>query len=152
MSLAAWARPKETSSLAPALSRLERLPAARHGVTPPAPLVVGSKDDYHAACARVGHPGHLSEEIARAPIVDVPLRGIHTIQRSVNPDRVAQYLRDPGLTPPDAVGKHGGPVGVPIIVRAEGVLHAHDGHHRLSAAALRGETKIRARFVDLDRR
>jgi len=150
VSLSAWATPAE-GSLPEALARLRELPRAEHGLRPPPPLVVGSKDAYHAACVRAGYPGHLAPEIKAAPIVAVDVRGLHTIQRSVKEDRVAQYLRDPGLTPKNAVSeKHGGPVGYPIVVQAGGVRYLHDGHHRTVAEVLRGGTQIRARFVDLD--
>lgn len=148
--LSSWSRsPKGQTE---AVHRLERLPKVRHGVQPPAPLVVGDKSTYHEACAKAGNAGHLSPDIKAAPIVEVPLAGIHTIQSSVNPDRVLQYLRNPGLTPPDAVGKHGGPVGFPIVVKAGGVRYHHDGLHRMVAAILRGERTIKARFVDLDKK
>lgn len=150
MSLSAWAMPAG-GTLPQALAKLRELPHAEHGVRPPPPLVVGSKDAYHAACARAGYPGHLAPEIKAAPIVAVDVRGLHTIQQSVKADRVAQYLRNPALTPPDARSeKHGGPVGYPIVVKVGGVRWIHDGHHRLTAMVLRGEAKIRARFVDLD--
>jgi hypothetical protein len=135
-----------------AMIRLESLPQARHGVRPPPPLVVDQKDRYHQACARAGNGGHLSPEIKRAPIEVVQLDGVHTIQGSVNPTRVLQYLRDPELTPRDAVGPHGGPVGYPIVVRAGGIRWLHDGHHRVVANLLRGERSIRARYLDLDAR
>ena len=148
MGLSSWSRaPKEQTD---AMHRLESLPRVRHGVRPPPPLVVDDKDAYHKACERAGYPGHLAPEIKAAPIREVPVAGVHTIQSSVNPDRVAQYVRDPGLTREDAVGKHGGPIGVPIIVQARGVRWMHDGHHRATAEILRGASTVRARFVDLD--
>lgn len=126
-----------------AFARLEALPRVQHGVQPP--FEIGDKATYDALKG-----GHLSREIREAPVVDVPLDGIRTIQKSVNADRVAQYLRDPGLTPKGAIGKHGGPIDLPIIVRVGGTRYAHDGHHRLSAAKLSGDTTIKARYVDLD--
>src|ERR1700685_2723248 len=128
MSLAAWAGRDRSEDVRLAQVRLESLPVVRHGVKAPPPLVVDQKERYHEACARAGPPGHLSPEIKAAPIEAVPLAGVHTIQGSVNPTRVLQYLRNPGLTPPDAVGKHGGPVGYPIVVKAGGVRWIHDGH------------------------
>lgn len=149
MSLASWS--KASSSTTSALHRLESLPPVKHGVTPPSPLVVGDKDRYHEACVRAGYPGHLAPEIKDAPIQSVPLTGVRTIQRSVNPERVLQYLRDPS-TKPVARNGHNGPVDVPIVVQAGGVRWLHDGHHRCAAAILRGEPSVRARFVDLDKR
>lgn len=144
-----WAGKAATSFRA--LSKLGDLPRAKHGVAPPPPLVLDDKEHYHDACEKAGCPGHLAPEIAAAPIMTVPIAGIHTIQGSVNPGRVAQYLHNPGLMPPGARGKHGGPVDTPIVVQANGKRWLHDGHHRAVAGILKGETAIKARFVDLDR-
>jgi hypothetical protein len=45
---------------------------------------------------------------------------------------------------------HGALIDLPIIVKMGGELFVHDGHHRLSAAHLRGEATARVRLVDLD--
>lgn len=37
-----------------------------------------------------------------------------------------------------------------ILVRKSGALWLHDGHHRLAAASLRGDTMFSARLLDLD--
>jgi hypothetical protein len=132
------------------LTRLARLERAPHGVQLPPPLVLGTKEAYHRACADAGFPGHLAPEIRGAPVLLVPLQGVRTIQRSVNPDRVAQYLRNPDLMRPGQLGKHGGLVDLPIVVRAGGVDRIHDGHHRVLSNILRGETSVRARYLDLD--
>ena len=149
MSLASWS--KETSSTMQAQHRLESMPHERHGVRPPSPLVVGDKDAYHAACAKAGYPGHLAEQIKVAPVQGVSLKGVRTIQRSVNPERVLHFLRHPGQLG-HARNGHWGPVDLPIIVQAGGQRWIHDGHHRATAAILRGESGVRARFVDLDKR
>ena len=133
-----------------ALSRLKALPRVRHGVALPPPLVPGGKDEYHAACAKAGFPGHLAPEIKNAPVVDVVIGPYRSVQHSVNPDRCAQYIHKPDLQPPGAVGVHGGPIDQPIIVKAGGVPYVHDGNHRIAAAVLRGERTFKARYVDLD--
>jgi hypothetical protein len=147
LSLADWAGATD-STVQLALARLEALPHVEHGVEPP--FEIGDKATYHA-----GHEGHLSKQIREAPIRSVPLQGLRTIQHSVNPERVRQYIEDPELLPGarhGAVGSHGGPVDLPIIVRQQGTMWVHDGHHRLCAAKLSGDTSAKVRFVDLDKK
>ena len=133
-----------------ALSKLAQLPRVKHGAEVPKPLIPGDKDSYHEACAKVGYPGHLAPEIAKAPVVDMVLGPFRCVQHSVNPDRVAQYLHKPDLVPKGARGEHGGPIDLPIIVKAGGHVWCHDGTHRLSAAVLHGDKSIKVRYCDLD--
>lgn len=87
-----------------------------------------------------------------APVEHVPIKDLRAIQRSVNEERVHQYVKDPKTTP---TGKrapgHGGLVDLPLVVRVNGEMCLHDGHHRVTAAKLRGKTHVRARVVDLDK-
>lgn len=87
----------------------------------------------------------------KAPTVDVPLDELHGIQRSINTERLMAHLRDPGMV---AKGQrapgHGGLVDKPLVVKVDGKLFIHDGHHRLSAAKLRGVDTAKVRLVDLD--
>jgi hypothetical protein len=87
----------------------------------------------------------------QAPLVRVPLSSLMGIQRSVNVERLAKYVDDPTAVKPGTRGAHhGGLVDVPVVVRKGGKLYIHDGHHRLSAARVRGEKDARVRLVDLD--
>lgn len=86
-----------------------------------------------------------------APVERVPLASLTAIQRSVNAERLEQHLDDPDLVPAGA-RKHGSGMlkDAPVVVRLGGKSYLHDGHHRATAALLRGETHVRARVVDLD--
>lgn len=146
--LSEWLQDSLQKRKARALKLLAILPRVEHGVALPPPLVLGNKQTYHA-----GHGGkhaHLNRRIADAPIQDVPLVGLHTIQTSVKPERVAQYIEDPDIIPPGTKGEHGGPIDLPIVVRQNGGVWVHDGHHRICARVLQGYPTVRARFVDLD--
>jgi hypothetical protein len=148
LSLADWVGASD-STVEYALARLAGLRHVEHGVEPPTDVfTIGDKATYHA-----GHEGHLTQEIRNAPIVNIPLQGLRTIQHSVNPARVRQYIDDPDMTPRNrsgAVGAHGGPVDYPIVVQQHGIRWIHDGHHRLSAAALSGDVLAKVRLVTLD--
>lgn len=92
----------------------------------------------------------INDAIERAPIERVPLAGLHAIQRTVLPARVAAYVRDPDAIPPGHSSKvHGGPVDLPIVVRHAGIDHLWDGHHRATASSLTGNTTILARYARL---
>jgi hypothetical protein len=153
VSLAEWAKRQTDPSIKTALAKLWALPEVEHGVEPP--FAVGNKGTYHQ-----GHMGpdgktrHLSKEIRSAPVIQITMAGLRTIQHSVNPQRVEQYLRDPDMRPAQNRGKtsdgHGGPVDYPIVVQQGGVRYIHDGHHRLTADKLKGDTYAWVRFVNLD--
>jgi len=86
-----------------------------------------------------------------AAIQDVKLSELYGLQRHVNAERLQAHYDNPGLIPMGTRAPgHGGLVDVPTIVRVGGRLFAHDGHHRATAAHLRGQPSIRARVVDLD--
>jgi hypothetical protein len=148
MGLSTWAS-HASPDIAGALHELQKLRQVRHGVEIPSPVVLGTKADYHAACEQAGHPGHLADDIARALIRSVQIAGLRSIQQSVNPTRVVQYLRDPRMRG-YARNDHRGPTDVPIVVQAGGRRYIHDGHTRITAAMLKDERAIDARFVDLD--
>jgi hypothetical protein len=152
MSLGTWAR-KVDGSLSVAMQRLKALPEVEHGVEP-SMFTIGNKGTYHAARERAGFHGHLSKEIREAPIKTIPLAGLITIQRSVSPERVEQYLQNPEMRPAERRGEtsetHGGPIDYPVVVQVAGKRYIHDGHHRLVAAKLSGDSSAPVRFLNLD--
>jgi hypothetical protein len=146
VSLAAWADRKAATG--DAEERLARLPTSstKKGAAVPFPFVD----------RKVIHDAHTDSEInariSKAPVVDVPLKGLRSIQHSVKPDRVHQYLEDPGLRPPgDVHSKAGTPVDHPIVIVQGGQRILWDGNHRSTASYLRGDKTIRARVVDFDK-
>ena len=82
--------------------------------------------------------------------VAVPLSELHATQERVNAERVAQHLDGQVYAPGARAPGHGGLVDFPIVVRVNGQLHLHDGHHRAAAAHARGDRTIQARVVDVD--
>jgi hypothetical protein len=73
----------------------------------------------------------------RAPVVEIALADLVATQ-----DGVAVGTLDGMATTP--------PSDPPLIVRWRGVNYLNDGHHRATAAWLRGETRIAVRLLDLD--
>jgi hypothetical protein len=140
-----WASQK--SGLKRAERKLAELPESetKHGAAVPWP--------YADRSAYKGK--HTNQEInariKKAPIVRVPLKHLHAIQHSVKPERVDQYLRDPGQKPLGAKhSKAGTPIDHPIVIKEKGRLYIHDGHHRLTADYLQGKRDADARLIDFD--
>jgi hypothetical protein len=97
----------------------------------------------------VGHD-EMHRLIKHAPLKAVPLASLVTNgQESVRADQVAHYVSNKG----EKGYRHGkASTDHPIVVRVGGKDTIFDGHHRATAASLRGEKEIRARYVDLDSR
>lgn len=148
--VAGWAQSK-TIKTKQALRDLEdrsKYPDAENkkGMKVPLPYVDRDKA-YKAHVA----DGEMKERIKKAPVTDVPIAGLHAIQHSVKRHRVKRYLEHPELQPDGKTSKeHGGPTDLPIVVQRKGLRVVFDGHHRTTAAILRGADQVRARFVDLD--
>jgi hypothetical protein len=121
-------------------------PGERPG-TARVPFPVVDREAYLKAVRGKG----IADRVEKAPIKRVPLRSLKAIQKTVNAERLAEHVADPNLIPEDA-RKHGSGMltSKPVIVKLAGELHLHDGHHRATAALLRGEDSIKARVVDLD--
>lgn len=81
----------------------------------------------------------------------VPLDQLSGIQKSVNAERVADYIDKGGNAPEGKRASGAGNlVDFPLVVKRGGKLTLHDGHHRAIAKKLLGEKTIKARVVDLD--
>lgn len=86
-----------------------------------------------------------------APKVRVPLDKLTGIQQTVNTERLSKYVDDPkSVKSGTRAPGHGGLIDLPVVVKKDNKLFIHDGHHRLTAAKLRGEPDARVRFVNLD--
>lgn len=141
--LLAWASQGTT----PTEERLRELePGDRFG-TAKHPFRMVERDAYLSEIRGAG----VARRSVTAPIALVKLTDLVAIQGTINPERVGHHLEDPRLYQPGARAPgHGLLVDRPVVVRKGGVLYIHDGHHRLTAAHLRGATTAKVRFVDLD--
>ncbi len=138
-----WAK----EDLTPA-ERARRLPPGEKPGTSKVPFPVTDREAYLKA---VHEQGSVSAKTHGAPIALVNLKDLHAIQHTVNDERLVQHLEDPHKVPPGTKGSgHGGLVDKPVVVRIGGQLTIHDGHHRLTAASLRGQKTAKVRLVDLD--
>ncbi len=75
----------------------------------------------------------------KLPQVEVPLDSLHAMQDRVDPVKV-KAIQDSGV----AAAK------LPVVVRHAGKNYIGDGHHRLAAQWLNGETTASVRFKDLE--
>ena len=78
----------------------------------------------------------LHQNFVNAPVRRVSLHNLHATQRTVDADNVRRFIDDPTLG------------GKPIVANLDGTLTIVDGHHRLTAAKLRGETYALAHVVE----
>lgn len=141
-SVRAWASGPETTA-----ERLSRLENGESFGTAKHPFRTIERESYlrsvrGAGIARLSH---------HAPIALVNLSDLVAIQGTVNPERVGHHLDEPRLYQQGTRAPgHGMLVDRPVVVRKNGMLFIHDGHHRLTAAHLRGATSAKVRLVDLD--
>ena len=147
MDASEWAKrvdknPKESKALA-AVSTLPKSPKPGRVLVP---FEVGS-NDYDRAIGK----GSLKRRIAEAPVERVPTGKLVTNgQKSVRVDQLEHYISRPNASGSDHGGKGTHGTDHPIVVKIGGRHIIYDGHHRATAAVLRGEKAIDARVVDLD--
>lgn len=144
-----WAKrqnPKQQQAVAIAMAHLAELPISetKHGVAVPFPFRDRNEfKQYHSN-------RELNRRISVAPVVELPMEGLNAIQHSVKPKTVAWYVRNPdreiGRTHP----KTGIPNDLPIVIQQAGIRYLFDGHHRATAAYLRGDKQLQVRFVNFD--
>ncbi len=106
------------------------------------PIPTGSDEVYRG----VPHD-EMHRLIAAAPVNQVAIANlISNGQRSVDRHRLKHFIRNPG----DDGARHGkAETQNPIVVRRGDAHVLFDGHHRVTANYLRGETHVEARVVDL---
>lgn len=122
------------------------VPGSRPG-TAQVPFPKISREQYLALVGGSGIP-RLAE---KAKIVPVRLDELRAIQSDVNLEQMTKHANDPLMNPPGSRASGSGmPIDRPIVVRKNGQLFIHDGHHRLTLAKLRGSGEALVRLVDLD--
>ena len=141
--LKTWASAHATD---PVGTRLKLLTPSLTPGTVQHPFPVESRESYLASIKGAG----VFKRAESAPVVRVPLKGLIGVQSTINMERVMQHASDPSKVAPGTRGAHHGLVDHVVLVKKNGKLFIHDGHHRATAAALRGQMDIKARLVDLD--
>lgn len=141
----AWAQTLSGPDQGVEARKAQLMPGQRDGtVRVPFPTV--PHDEYKQAIQGKGIPKRALE----APTQIVPLNSLTGIQRTVNSERLSGYLA--GDVKSEGRAPHSGmPKDLPVVVKMNGKLFLHDGHHRATAALLKGADSIRARVVDLDK-
>lgn len=147
MTTGGWAAKRAGRS--DARARLASLPESGtgHGSAVPFPFADRKAyEDRHST-------DEINAAIKAAPVERVKLSDLHAIQHSVKPERVEQYIDDPGLKPPaDLHPRAGTPVDHPVVVVAGGKSYLHDGHHRCTARWCEGHDDVEARVARLPSR
>jgi hypothetical protein len=65
---------------------------------------------------------------------------------------VDEYIKNPKLQPPNALHPAAKtPVDHPVVIKQDGELYLHDGHHRATARWLQGAKTVDARLVNFDK-
>lgn len=141
--LRAWA----ANEFAPAAERARSMEPGSNEGTVRHPFPVVDRAEYLSRAKGAG----IAALTHAAPIALVNLSDVHGIQESVNAERLRMHIDDPGIyAEGQRAAGHGALVDRPIVVKVGGKLIVHDGHHRLTAAHLRGQTTAKVRLVDLD--
>jgi len=143
-----WAKANETRDARSGWRLRSLLKGERDG-TVRHPFRLIGHDDYMTKIKGRGIPKRVED----APIDTVDLDALTGIQKSVNVARLSQHLEDENLIPDGQRSTGAGMlVDLPVVVKFGGRHYLHDGHHRATAAWVRGERAIGARVVDLDGR
>lgn len=141
----AWAQQTMKSPNEAKLAQLE--PGEKLG-TSRVPFQLADRKSYLEMTKAIGSIANLTHV---GPIALVNLHDLWAIQTTVNDERLVQHLDNPYLVEPGKRAQgHGGLIDRPVVVRKDGLLYIHDGHHRLTAATLRGQKTAKVRLVDLD--
>lgn len=142
-----WAKHRAGNTEATALDKARQLPNGHSPGTAKMPFPVADRDAYLKSIKGSG----IAARTLDAPIVPVPLDKIWATQRTVNRERLDEHIRDPGMIKKGTRSANSGArIDAPIIVKKDGKLFCHDGHHRSTACWLKGQTSIMARLINLD--
>lgn len=101
--------------------------------------------------ARLCPQEQLRRMTRNAPVVWISLGKLTATQPEVGREDVRPHVTNRRLVPVGAT-RGSGLIDLPVVVRYRDVYYIRDGHHRLTAARLRGESRARVRLVDLDAR
>ena len=108
---------------------------------------VADREQYLAAIKGI----NVAAKTLHAPIAKVRLDQLVGIQGTINRERLGQHLANPKMNPEGTRAPgHGMLIDRPVVVKVGGTFYIHDGHHRLTAQALRGLDTAKVRLVDLD--
>lgn len=144
-SILTWAKANSGDRAA---TRARILPPGQHEGTLRHPFPVVDRERYLASIKGMGIP----KRAETAPKESVQLSDLRGIQRTVNAEKLSRYMGNPDLVKQGARASGSGmPIDLPVVVKKDGQTYLHDGHHRATAAYLRGAKSIRARVVDLDK-
>lgn len=144
MSAALWAETK--AQRVRAERALARLPLSETGNGAQVPFPFVDRKGIKGAFTNA----QINAAIRKASVERVPLEGLKSIQHSVKPARVRQYLANPAMRPPgDENAASRTPVDHPIVIEHAGERLLWDGNHRTTAAYLTGAKDIEARLVKL---
>lgn len=146
--LKAWAKATGERPAERHANRVASLPDGERVGTAKHPFPVADREVYLAQTRGKG----IAELSHKAPVGRVRLDALQGIQRTINRERLVMHLNDPRLVPTGARAASGSGMAsdLPVVVKLNGKHYVHDGHHRLAAAHLRGESNARVRLIDLD--
>ena len=149
MSLAAWTARAARAPEATALRKLAKLPPSATGNGAAVPFPFRDRQAYKAEHTNA----EIKAAIRKAPVQRIPLDDarLYSIQHSVKPARVAQYIGDPHLADGRVNPTSKTPADLPIVVEHGNDRYVHDGNHRLTAAVLEGHKTAMVRLVKLSK-
>ena len=115
MSAAHWSERKLGKERA--TQALASLPESETGKGAAVPFPYADRETYEGGL----NNRQLNRAIRKAPVVKIPLTGIYSIQHSVQPERVQQYIDEPDMMAPGTLNpKSKTPIDYPVVVEKEG--------------------------------
>lgn len=147
MSLAAWAHSKDPA-VDDAKQKLAAIPMSETGHGAQVPFPFANKNEIKSKFSN----REINHAIRKASVTKISLKGLHSIQHSVHPKHVEEYIDHPNLIPKGQ--QHASakvPVDHPTVIEYGGKRYLWDGNHRLTAKVLLGERDADVRLVKLDK-
>lgn len=93
----------------------------------------------------------IDEHTFKAPVETLPIDDLVARQRTVRRNHVEEFVRNPHLVKPGHIAPKKHMLDDhPVVVQYKDTLFIHEGHHRLTAAMMRGEEGVKVRVVNLD--
>jgi len=143
-----WAKKRAASAEQVAKDKAEQLANGDKTGTAKHPFPVADRDAYLASIKGSG----IAARTLKAPLVPVRLSELSGTQKTINRERLEAHMENPSMVKPGTLASgSGAKVDAPIVVKKNGQKFIHDGHHRLTVAALRGQEQVPVRLIDLDK-